>query len=172
MTPKALFSELLHDSHSERWNEFELPKLSLGELQALCKLLGCPCYGIKETLVVRVTGHGLRLRQRTSAAWNGSTSTPCCWPYSYIMMQNSYYADAFERLATVCQERNVAMLTIKSIARSPWWGRERTRTTWYEPFSEQDEIRNLAYRRALGRSPRSTRSSRREARSQETVIGD
>jgi len=53
MTPKALFSELLYDSHSERWNEFELPKLSLGELQALCKLLGCPCYGTKETLVVR-----------------------------------------------------------------------------------------------------------------------
>ena len=40
MTTKALFSELLSDSHSERWNEFELPKLSLGELQALCKLLG------------------------------------------------------------------------------------------------------------------------------------
>jgi hypothetical protein len=46
MTPKALFSELLYDSHSERWNEFELPKLSLGELQTLCKLLGCPSYGI------------------------------------------------------------------------------------------------------------------------------
>jgi hypothetical protein len=29
MTPKALFSELLCDSHSERWNEFELPKFSL-----------------------------------------------------------------------------------------------------------------------------------------------
>jgi len=31
---------LLHDSNSERWNEFELPKSSLGELQALCKFLG------------------------------------------------------------------------------------------------------------------------------------
>ena len=53
MITKALFSELLYDSHSARWTEFELPKLSLGELQALCKLLGCPCYGTKETLVVR-----------------------------------------------------------------------------------------------------------------------
>jgi hypothetical protein len=52
MTPKALFSELLYDSHSERWNEFELPKLSFRELQALCKLLGCPSYGAKEALVV------------------------------------------------------------------------------------------------------------------------
>ncbi len=54
MTPKALFFELLHDSHSERWNEFELLKLSLAEVQALCKLLGCPSYGAKETLVVRL----------------------------------------------------------------------------------------------------------------------
>ena len=63
MTTKALFSELLHDSHSARWTEFELPKLSLGELQALCKLLGCPCYGTKETVVVRLLAHRvLRLK--------------------------------------------------------------------------------------------------------------
>jgi hypothetical protein len=51
---KALFSELAYDFQSERWNEFELPKLSLRELQALAKLLGCPSYGTKETLVVRL----------------------------------------------------------------------------------------------------------------------
>jgi hypothetical protein len=63
MITKALFSELLYDSQSERWTEFELPKLSLGELQALCKLLGCPCYGTKETLVVRLLAQrALRLK--------------------------------------------------------------------------------------------------------------
>jgi hypothetical protein len=31
-----------------------LPKLSLQELQTLTKLLGCPSYGTKETLVVRL----------------------------------------------------------------------------------------------------------------------
>jgi hypothetical protein len=57
MITEALFSELLYDSQSERWTEFELPKLSLGELQALCKLLGCPCYGTKETLGVPGAGN-------------------------------------------------------------------------------------------------------------------
>jgi hypothetical protein len=51
---KALFSELVYDFLSERWNEFELPKLSLQELQTLTKRLGCPSYGTKETLVVRL----------------------------------------------------------------------------------------------------------------------
>jgi hypothetical protein len=32
---KALFFELMYDFQSERWNEFELPKLSLRELLAL-----------------------------------------------------------------------------------------------------------------------------------------
>ena len=31
---KALFFELMYDFQSERWNEFELPKLSLRELLA------------------------------------------------------------------------------------------------------------------------------------------
>jgi hypothetical protein len=53
-TTKALFSELVYDFQSERWNEFELPKLTLRELQTLAKLLGSPSYGTKETLIVRL----------------------------------------------------------------------------------------------------------------------
>jgi hypothetical protein len=50
---KALFRELVYDFQSEHWNEFELPKLSLRELQTLAKLLACASYGAKETLIVR-----------------------------------------------------------------------------------------------------------------------
>ena len=89
---------------------------------------------------IGVTGHGAQIAATHFRSLERFDFDSVLLPYSYIMMQNSYYADAFERLAGVCQERNVAMLTIKSIARSPWWGRERTRTTWYEPFSEQDDI--------------------------------
>ena len=53
-TTKALFSELMYDFQSERWNEFELPKLSLRELLALAKLLGCPSWVSKETVIVRL----------------------------------------------------------------------------------------------------------------------
>jgi hypothetical protein len=47
-TTKALFFELMYDFQSERWNEFELPRLSSRELFALAKLLGCPVYGSKK----------------------------------------------------------------------------------------------------------------------------
>ena len=55
-------------------------------------------------------------------------------------MQDPHYAAAFERVAAACAERNVAVLTIKSIARRPWWGHEHTRATWYEPFEDQRDI--------------------------------
>ena len=53
-TTKALFYELMYDFQSGRWNEFELPKLSLRELLALAKLLGCPSCGSKEAVIVRL----------------------------------------------------------------------------------------------------------------------
>lgn len=72
-------------------------------------------------------------------------------PYSYIVMQNQQYAADFEKLLQRCQERNVAVQTIKSISKGPWpESQTRTHATWYEPMSEQDEI-DLAAHWVLGR---------------------
>jgi hypothetical protein len=55
-------------------------------------------------------------------------------------MRNSYYAEQFDSLLFTCQQRNVAVQTIKSIAYKPWLGRPHTYTTWYEPLTEQQDI--------------------------------
>ena len=56
-----------------------------------------------------------------------------------------YTADAefranFDVLYALIQERDVALRTIKAIARKPWIG-EHTLATWYEPFTEAEDIR-------------------------------
>jgi hypothetical protein len=61
-------------------------------------------------------------------------------PYSYILMQNSQYAADFEALMTLCQTRQVAVQTIKSITRRPWDSRPDNAATWYEPLTEQADI--------------------------------
>lgn len=61
-------------------------------------------------------------------------------PYSYVMMQNPQYAADFQALMKVCQERNVAVQTIKSLVRRPWGDRSPTRATWYEPLESQVAI--------------------------------
>jgi aryl-alcohol dehydrogenase-like predicted oxidoreductase len=61
-------------------------------------------------------------------------------PYNYAMMQNPTYRDDFEALMQICEQRNVAVQTIKSCTRAAWGDREHTAATWYEPFTEQAEI--------------------------------
>jgi hypothetical protein len=61
-------------------------------------------------------------------------------PYNYAMMQNATYRADFEALMELCNERNVAVQTIKSCTRGPWPGEERTAATWYEPFTEQADL--------------------------------
>lgn len=61
-------------------------------------------------------------------------------PYSYTVMQNPQYKRDFERLYEVCRERDVAVQTIKSLARAPWGDKTQTRDTWYEPLEEQADI--------------------------------
>ena len=68
-------------------------------------------------------------------------------PYNHVQMQDPRYAETFDELAAVCQERNVALQTIKSLAYRPWEGREHTAATWYEPLTEQADI---DLRRQLG----------------------
>jgi hypothetical protein len=65
-------------------------------------------------------------------------------------MRNERYSSDFEELATVCEERSIALQTIKAITLAPWDGREQTAATWYEPLREQDDI-DLAVHWVLGR---------------------
>jgi len=56
-----------------------------------------------------------------------------------------YTADAefranFDVLYGMAQERDGALRTIKAIARKPWDG-DKQLTTWYEPFTEPEDIR-------------------------------
>jgi aryl-alcohol dehydrogenase-like predicted oxidoreductase len=101
------------------------------------------CIEAREEGLVRfigVTGHGSQIAGTHLRSLERFDFDSVLLPYSYIMMQDPHYAAAFERVSAVCNERNVAVLTIKSIARRPWWGREHTRSTWYEPFEEQGDI--------------------------------
>ena len=61
-------------------------------------------------------------------------------PYSYTMIQLPEYAEVFERLLAACESRDVAIQTIKSIARRPKQEGTSTHTTWYEPLVDQTDI--------------------------------
>ena len=99
---------------------------------------------------IGVTGHGATVARMHRRALERFDFDSVLLPYNYPMMQNPQYAADFEALLALCQERNVAVQTIKAVTRAPWGERERTTATWYEPFTDQGDI-DTAVHWALGR---------------------
>lgn len=99
---------------------------------------------------IGVTGHGLQIAATHRRSLERFDFDSVLLPYNYPTMQKPYYAENFDALLATCQQRNVAVQTIKSIAYRPWMGRQQTHTTWYEPLQEQSDI-DLAVHWALKR---------------------
>jgi aryl-alcohol dehydrogenase-like predicted oxidoreductase len=99
---------------------------------------------------IGVTGHGAQIAANHRRSLDRFDFDSVLLPYNFVTMQLPYYAENFEALTRTCVERKVAVQTIKSIAAKPWRGREHTRSTWYEPLSDQADI-DLAVWWVLGR---------------------
>lgn len=89
---------------------------------------------------IGITGHGLSAPSMHQRALERFAFDSVLLPFSYIMAQNSQYLEDFVSLRTLCESREVAIQTIKCIARAPWGDRVATRATWYEPLEDQDDI--------------------------------
>jgi aryl-alcohol dehydrogenase-like predicted oxidoreductase len=89
---------------------------------------------------IGVTGHGAQIAATHRRSLERFDFDSVLLPYNYIMMQNPYYAENFNALVATCQQRNIAVQTIKSIAYRPWQGRPKTHNTWYEPLEDQQDI--------------------------------
>lgn len=99
---------------------------------------------------IGITGHGAQIAATHRRSLDRFDFDSVLLPYNFVTMQNAYYSENFEALLETCKSRNVAVQTIKSIARRPWMERDHTRTTWYQPFESPDDI-DLAVWWALGR---------------------
>ena len=97
-----------------------------------------------------VTGHGVNVAEMHLKSLARFDFDSVLLPYNPTMMQNAQYAAEFEQLMAVCQAKNVAVQTIKALSKGPWGDKPKTHTTWYEPFSTQEEI-DLAVQWVLAR---------------------
>jgi aryl-alcohol dehydrogenase-like predicted oxidoreductase len=98
---------------------------------------------------IGVTGHGLSVPAMHRRSLDRFAFDSVLLPYNFIQMGDPRYAETFDALVATCVERNVAIQSIKSCALRPWDGRERVRSTWYEPLQDQIDI-DLAVHWVLG----------------------
>src|ERR1700759_3642089 len=89
---------------------------------------------------IGVTGHGSQIAATHRRSLERFDFDSVLLPYNFVTMQNPDYAANFNALYEPCRERRIAVQTIKSIALRPWAGRPHTRSTWYQPLEQQDDI--------------------------------
>jgi aryl-alcohol dehydrogenase-like predicted oxidoreductase len=94
---------------------------------------------------IGVTGHGTQVAEMHRRSLERFPFDSVLLPYNFTMMSLPEYAADFERLVTICEERGVAVQTIKSVARRNWQDDSRRRFSWYEPLADEAAIRRAVH---------------------------
>ena len=98
---------------------------------------------------IGVTGHGLRIPGMHVRSLREFDFDSVLFPYNFVLMQDAAYRADVEALRSLCVERDVAMQTIKSIARGRWADPDGSHFSWYEPLTQPDAVAR-AVRYVLG----------------------
>ena len=108
--------------------------------EGLCRFIG-------------VTGHGLRIPSMHLRSLRAFDFDSVLFPYNFVLLERRDYRADVDALLEVCSERDVAVQTIKSIARGRWSGdgEGERRFSWYEPLRDPAAI-SRAVRYVLGNS--------------------
>jgi aryl-alcohol dehydrogenase-like predicted oxidoreductase len=94
------------------------------------------------TRFIGVTGHGWNVAAMHRRSLERFDFDSVLMPWNWFVAAREAYRADFETVVAICKQRNVAIQTIKSIARGPWAaGATRDHATWYQPLEEEDDIR-------------------------------
>ncbi len=95
---------------------------------------------------IGVTGHGTYAPEMHSRSLKEYDFASVLVPYNFSMRQNDQYRADLETLISECEERQVAIQTIKAVARRRWTDDDPSRRfSWYMPLEDPD-----ALKRAVG----------------------
>jgi aryl-alcohol dehydrogenase-like predicted oxidoreductase len=83
------------------------------------------------TRFIGVTGHGTRIP---------GMHLRSLFPYNFSLLANPAYRADVEALLDLCAERDVAVQTIKSVARRRWTDESGGHQSWYEPLRNPTAI--------------------------------
>jgi aryl-alcohol dehydrogenase-like predicted oxidoreductase len=89
---------------------------------------------------IGVTGHGLRIAGMHLRSLERFDFDSVLLPYNFTLRQDADYRRDLDRVQELCAGREVAVQTIKAIARRRWQEESEQRFSWYEPLTDPDAI--------------------------------
>jgi len=118
--------------HPDQWD------MAMAEDGALAALVEARNEGLVK--YIGVTGHGWTIAAMHKRSLARFDFDSVLLPLNWVFYDNDVYRAEFNEVLEICRQRNVAVQTIKSIAKGPWAGRQEKYNTWYEPLESQLEI--------------------------------
>ena len=89
---------------------------------------------------IGITGHGADAPEIYLEALRRFDFDSVLFPLNFIQMANPDYHRHAKELISVCRSKDVGTMIIKSITKGPWGEKQKTATTWYEPFDDMENI--------------------------------
>jgi aryl-alcohol dehydrogenase-like predicted oxidoreductase len=89
---------------------------------------------------IGVTGHGLRIAGMHVRSLERFDFASVLLPVNFILLDNPGYRADVDELLSVCADRNIAVQTIKSIARGRWSDETLPHFSWYDPLTDPSAI--------------------------------
>lgn len=92
------------------------------------------------TRYIGITGHGIDAPAIYLEALNRFEFDSILFPLNFVQMGIPKYRETAEALIATCRARDVGTMVIKTISKGPWGDKQKTATTWYEPFDQMEII--------------------------------
>ncbi|HSP02202.1 MAG TPA: aldo/keto reductase [Acidimicrobiales bacterium] len=90
---------------------------------------------------IGVTGHGMRIAGMHQRSLEAFPFDSVLLPFNAVLLRDPGYRADVEALRSTCRERDVAVQTIKAIARRRWRDDDESRRlAWYEPLRDPAAI--------------------------------
>jgi predicted aldo/keto reductase-like oxidoreductase len=91
---------------------------------------------------IGITSHGLDTPLILLEALRRFNFDTVMFPLNPNLMGVTEYKNNTDKLLLQCKKLDVGVMIIKSISKGAWDEKEKTNTTWYEPFDSGQEIQN------------------------------
>jgi len=89
---------------------------------------------------IGITGHGINSPEIFIEALKRFDFDSILFPLNYVQMSIPEFRRSAEALIGTCKAKDVGTMVIKTITKGSWGEKQKTATTWYEPFDRMEEI--------------------------------
>ena len=131
---------------TERYDLYQLHAITNMDELDVCTMKGGALEAAVEarqeglTSYIGITGHGVDSPRVFIEALRRFDFDSILFPLNFVQMMDPEFRKDAEELIALCVQKDVGTMVIKTVTKGPWGEKEKTATTWYEPFDEQDEI--------------------------------